>query len=292
MPSDSYGERFRVRLYETTPAGVFRPSHLIRALEQTTLNMPRPPAAFGAAAISELWLHNLAAAAYGDEVAVTTWISREEAEAWISEYEVRRQDGMILAQARMAWVRTRAAAPSDARLPLGPWPGGPPSVLWSAAGPLLSAEERAVDQPPQTTPHTAYLYEATPAGITAAAAYLDWLTAAAGAALEGETIRPGSAAPPGADLTMRALQIAYPQATRPGDTVTITTLLRQPRPDQLAATQHIHFGGYPASIWAQRSPESATPPAAVVVAQTVYELQAATPRRDPRVVWSVAPAAE
>ncbi len=56
--------------------------------------------------------------------------------------------------------------------------------------------------------------------------------------------------------------------------------------------QQIHFGGYPASIGAQRSPESATPPAALVVAQTVYNLRASVARRDPRMILSVAPLAE
>jgi acyl-CoA thioesterase FadM len=291
MPSDSYSERFRIRLHETTPTGILRPSHLIRALEQTTFNMPRPPADFGAATVSELWLHNLAAATYGDEIAVTTWIGQEERGAWISEYEVRRQDGTVLALARIAWARVHDSAQPGGRAPLGPWPGGPPSVLWSAEGPLRADGGQEMEGFPQTTAHTAYVYEATPAGIIAAAAYVDWLTAAAGAALEGESLRRGDGAPSGADLNVRALQIAYPQATRPGDTVTITTLLRQPGPNQLAATQHIHFGGYPATMWAQRSPESATPPAPVVVARTVYDLRAATHPEDPSRVWRVAPLA-
>jgi YbgC/YbaW family acyl-CoA thioester hydrolase len=120
--------RFRVRHYELDVSGRVGLPTYVRYMQEAAIEAsaavgfdPDWYRAHGTGwVIRRLAVRCHAAAAYGDEVAVTTWVSEMRGVRSTREYDLRRgRDGARLARARVHWVYLDGATGAPTRFPAG-----------------------------------------------------------------------------------------------------------------------------------------------------------------------------
>jgi acyl-CoA thioester hydrolase len=126
--TQQFTRRFRVRHYELDVAGRVQVPTYIRYMQEAAIEAS---AAVGfdtswyrahetGWVIRRLIVRCHAAAAYGDEVAVTTWVSELRGVRSTREYDLRRaRDGARLARARVHWVYLDLRTGAPTRFPAG-----------------------------------------------------------------------------------------------------------------------------------------------------------------------------
>jgi acyl-CoA thioester hydrolase len=126
--TQQFTRRFRVRHYELDVAGRVQVATYVRYMQEAAIEAS---AAVGfdtdwyrahetGWVIRRLAVRCRAAAAYGDEVAVTTWVSEMRGVRSTREYDLRRAaDGARLARARVHWVYLDVRTGAPTRFPAG-----------------------------------------------------------------------------------------------------------------------------------------------------------------------------
>jgi acyl-CoA thioester hydrolase len=244
-----------------------RSTALLRYLEQLA-TAASAAAGFGVewyAAQQTAWvirtirLQRLAEAAYGETLALTTWVSSmARVRSW-REYEIRRADGTPVAAGRGEWVyvdRSRQAPRSVDPAIIAMFPLRPPTALVTEP-PSLAPLAR----PPQAVTRRAWRYEADSMGHINNTVYADWFEEAAGDAVRAWGTPLAAPAAPGLLLLPQALTITYLRSVQPGDTVTLTTTCTGAGP-----------GGAPLAL--AQTITRAGEADALVRAETIYHLRA------------------
>ena len=124
--TQQFTRRFRVRHYELDIAGCVQPTTYVRYMQEAAIEAS---AAVGfdtdwyrahetGWVIRRLAVRSHLAAVYGDEVAVTTWVSEMRGVRSTREYDLRRtRDGARLARARVHWVYLDLRTGAPTRFP-------------------------------------------------------------------------------------------------------------------------------------------------------------------------------
>ncbi len=230
-----------------------RTAALLRYLEQLA-TAASTAAGFGAdwyAARQTAWvirtlsLQRLGAAAYGDTLTRTTWVSSmARVRSW-REYELRRADGTPVAAGRVEWVyvdRVRQLPRSVDPEIIAQFFTLPPTALVTPVPSLPPAS-----RPPHIVTRRSWRYEADSMGHINNTVYADWLEEAAGDAVRAWGVALADPAAPGLLLDPQATTITYLRSVRPGDTVLITTTCTGAAPDgtALALAQTITYPDAP-----------------------------------------------
>lgn len=255
MMSDLPMQQFRVRLHDMDAWQQLRATSLLHMMDQITID------AAAAAGLDPTWfathqtawvvrsvnLQRINPASYGDDLAVTTWVSdigRVKAEC---EYEIRRSaDGTPVAvgRAERVYIDRTTGRPQQLEPRVYSALAGQvhdPSPLWSVNEqiepfPLLALE----GWPTNTITHPVYWYEADMMGHTNHTVYADWLQDAASRALKawGYPLIGADPAISGEHYSLEWLMLTYSRPTRAGDTVTIVTTRNGPADDDIAEETH------------------------------------------------------
>jgi acyl-CoA thioesterase FadM len=228
----AFAKVFSVRLYDLDAWNQLRSSTLMRYMEQVATDLTSAtgfdPAWYesrGTAFIVRSFsLQRLNAAAYGDDLSVTTWVSNNQRVRLNLDFEVRQAEGSAIAVGRAEWVYidryTRRPQPLNPNI-LASWPAGDPSTLWNPLQPLVAREHCAMHVLGQSV----HCFDAEALGVTSFAVYPIWLEEAARLALMSwgypvELPHPGR---PTRLLSLRSMELQYLGPTRPGEAITIST---------------------------------------------------------------------
>ncbi len=246
-----YSEAFSVRLQEVDGWNRLRSKSLLGYLEQATVNLTTGAGfdyawyeAQGTAwTIRSTALQRLGIVKYGDQLSVTAWVSSIQRVRVQMEYEVRLRDGQPVAVGRSEWVyidrHSRRPRAVDAGI-LESWPQQESSALWTAGPSFADGGPR----PPHSLAHVVYWLDADVLGVVSNVAYVDWLEQAAREALQswGYSRALPESGFASAQIDPQSLTLHYQGPTRPGETVTITTVCSgvDPAKQQIAVAQTIY----------------------------------------------------
>jgi acyl-CoA thioester hydrolase len=179
-----FTRRFRVRHYELDVAGrVLLPAY-VRYMQEAAIEAsaavgfdPDWYRSHGTGwVIRRLTVRCHAAAAYGDEVAVTTWVSEMRGVRSTREYDLRRgRDGARLARARVHWVYLDRATGAPTRFPAGFAEAFAPSGEAADLGVRLRSGRPAGESFPYSSRRRVEFHELDTARHVNHAVYLQWL---------------------------------------------------------------------------------------------------------------------
>ena len=232
IPYQPYRDTLYLRTTDFDAWDRLRTSALLRLLEQIAVEASAF-AGFGkqwyearqaAWVIREMTLLRLGSAGYGDGLAVSTWISEFARFRAARSYEVRAPDGTPVATGLADWVYLDRRRLLPARVDpaiaemFTPLPPSPLMTLPAALPPALPRDPHLVER-------RAYRYEADSMGHVNNAVYQDWLEEAADAALLAWGYPLAAPAAPGLQRQTALTRLTYLRAARPGDALTITTVL-------------------------------------------------------------------
>lgn len=229
-----FSEMFQIRWHDLDGYNQVRSATLMRYIEQTANNLSIATG-FGvewyaqqgtAFVMRSFQLQWVGAAAYQDTLTIAIWVSSSQRVRLCLDFEIRHTNGTPVAVARSEWVHinrhTRRPQPFAPML-LTTWPSGAASPLWQELPPHNHTDQI---YDPSMQLHPVFGYDAESLGVTSFAVYALWLEEAAHLALlqQGYPLCFPNPEGLGSRLALHKLELQYLAPTRPGDSLTISTL--------------------------------------------------------------------